>query len=78
MSTETDKKQKGTIRRELLAFGYVRENYNDNVPNGVILLMVDFSKACLESNILTQEEQEYLISMIEQQPQTLKFRFNPY
>ena len=78
MSTNTAKRQREVTQREILTFGFVRENYENNVPDGVILLMYAFSKLCLESYILNEEEQKYLIKMIEQQEQTKKFQFNAW
>ena len=79
MSAQTTKRKgKGVTKREILTFGFVRENCQESVPDGVILIMVEFSKLCLESNILTQEEQEYLIEMIEATPQTERFKYNEW
>eukprot|EP01084_Bolivina_argentea_P070698 128554_1 len=62
-------------RLELLGFGFVREIYDHYIPDGICLIIIDFSKIVLDSKILTQEEQEYLVQLIEEQPQTKQFTY---
>lgn len=61
-------------RQVLLGFGYIRENFHKVVSSDVALLIVEFSKICLDSNILNLEEQRNLIDLIEQQPETKHFK----
>ena len=41
-------------KREPLGFGFVRESYKETVPGVMILIIIDFNKTYLESNILTE------------------------
>ena len=66
------------FRRKLLGFGYIRDNYDQQVPADIVLLITEFYKLCLESNILSEEEQEYLINLVEQQPQTQQFKYGEW
>ena len=66
------------LTREMLVCVFVRQSLKEIVPEVIILMIIDFSKPCLESNILTEEEQQYLITMIEQQPQTMKFKYSSW
>ena len=57
----TGQSKQPITKYELVIFGFVRKNYKQ-------FTFIEFGKRCLE-------EQEYLISMIEKQPQTMKFGF---
>eukprot|EP01084_Bolivina_argentea_P290585 499187_1 len=61
--------------RELVAFGYIRSNYEKQVPKDIIALIKEFSRITIDSNILTQSEQEYLVKLVNEQPQTKHFKY---
>ena len=60
--------------RELIAYGYTRENCNYQVPNEIALIILEFIKTFIDSDILSPEESEYLVQLIEEQAQTAKFK----
>eukprot|EP01083_Nonionella_stella_P258302 883074_1 len=58
--------------RELLTFGYIRNICY--MPPEIILLIVEFIQAFIDSTILNDEEKNYLFQLITEQNQTAQFK----
>merc|ERR1712228_220861 len=48
--------------------------YDGAVPSDITIIIIEFAKIFIDSVILSPEEQQYLVKMIESQPQTSKFK----
>ena len=64
-------------RLSLVSSWFIRENFDQDIPKEVVRIIVEFSKISFESVILTEEEQAYLVEIIEAQRETQRRR-RPY
>ena len=61
-------------RLSLVSSWFVRSCFEEDIPKEIMEIIIAFSKTCIESVILTKEEQKYLLEIIDARRETQQFK----